>query len=134
MSQAPKTIQYQGKTLYLAEQVTMDISHNPVRYVYVDRAGFPRLMQWDYGQGIDWQRLEAENSEAPKRNEVVDGRTEKWKLYSKTYRAIKKKKSKVLSPELASYLAELERDREAAAGGYSDYNAAFFAQFREMGE
>lgn len=44
------------------------------------------------------------------------------------------KQGRAVTPELAAYLAELERDRQAAAGGWNNEHQTYFERFRETGE
>lgn len=44
------------------------------------------------------------------------------------------KQGHAITPELRDYLAELERDREAAAGGWNNEHQTYFERFRNKGE
>lgn len=48
--------------------------------------------------------------------------------------AVESRKAKVISPKLAEYLKQLETEKRESRGGWSDYNDAFFSQFRKQGE
>ncbi len=63
MNDAPKELNYQGKTLYLAEStVCENVKGNPVRHIFVDRSGTTRFVQCEFeGHPVDWKRLEDEN-------------------------------------------------------------------------
>lgn len=105
---APKTLQYQGKELHLAESRIMpEVKGSPTRFVFVDRGGNAALMQWEFeGYPIDWERLQAENKDAPQFSKREKG----WQVAVKKMHTWQKKHPDIMNKHAAMMRDSRKKD------------------------
>jgi hypothetical protein len=74
MNEAPKSLVWQGETVYLARiealesrtRTTKTLGFSCLRYTYANKAGVIKMMQFQFPHTVlDWQAIASENSAAP---------------------------------------------------------------------